>query len=128
MIPIWNHGTPGAFSKNVKRLIFGALRFRFFGQAMNRELKQRMGIEKLVWKSPTSDFDMPSSRCYEAKCQQKVDAGHPLRKNIRGPPVRRFLVWSVCCLFEIKRICLPRQKLRFLIAREGVCVLHRCWC
>ena len=29
-------------------------------------------LENLVWKSPTSTFDMPSSRCYEAKREKML--------------------------------------------------------
>ena len=82
----------GACSKNDKNLIFGRLRFRFFGGAMNRELNQRMGLEKLVCKPPTSVFDIPSSRRYGTKHEKMMPRASPEEKNMRASPIRRFLI------------------------------------
>ena len=47
---------------------------------MNRELNQHVGLEKLVYKLPTSIFDMPSSRRYEAKHEKMLPRVTPEEK------------------------------------------------
>ena len=64
--------------------LFGPLRFRCFGQVMNRELNQRVGLEKLVCKLPTSIFDMPSPRHHEANHEQMSPRATPEEKISRN--------------------------------------------
>ena len=56
---------------------------------MNWELNQHVGLEKLVRKPPTSIFDMPSSRRYEAKHAQMLPRATPEEtyESLAGPEI-----------------------------------------
>ena len=74
---------------------------------MNWELNQHIGLEKLVRKLPTSVFDMPSSRRYEAKHEKMLPRATPEEK-ISGSPEISYLepllfsqnMKDFCCLVK----------------------------
>ena len=85
-------------------------RFQFFCLAMNWELNQRVGLENLVCKPPTSIGDMASLRRYKAKPEKILPRATPEEKISGSSLVWRFLIWRACCSFGIRQVFVVSSK------------------
>ena len=67
--------------------------FDFFGRVTNQELNQRVALEKSVRELPTSIFDMPSSRRYEAKREKMLPRATPEKIHQGTSTTSQWLIW-----------------------------------
>ena len=79
---------------------------------MNREPNQRMGLEKLVRKLPTSIFDMPSLQRYEARREKMLPRTTPIKPKGACLSPNQFPSSYVfihnCCIFVDVRLMLNK--------------------